>query len=36
MSPPYPTSYLAGFDRMDLEVREHLLLHPSERQDQVA
>ena len=29
-------SYLAEIDRMNLEVREYLLLHPSERQDQVA
>ena len=28
--------YLAEIDRMNLEVREYLLLHPSERQDQVA
>ena len=28
--------YLAEVDRMNLEVREYLLLHPSERQDQVA
>ena len=28
--------YLAEMDRMNLEVREYLLLHPSERQDQVA
>ena len=27
--------YLAEIDRMNLEVREYLLLHPSERQDQV-
>ncbi len=28
--------YLAEIDRMNLEVREYLLLHPSERKDQVA
>ena len=28
--------YLAEIDRMNLEVREYLLLHPSERQGQVA
>jgi hypothetical protein len=28
--------YLAEIDRMNLVVREYLLLHPSERQDQVA
>lgn len=28
--------YLAEIDRMNLEVREYLLLHPSGRQDQVA
>ena len=28
--------YLAEIDRMNLEVREYLLLHPSERQEQVA
>ena len=28
--------YLAEIDRMNLEVREYLLLHPSERQNQVA
>ena len=28
--------YLAEIDRMNLEVREYLLLHPSERQAQVA
>ena len=28
--------YLAEIDRMNLEVREYLSLHPSERQDQVA
>ena len=28
--------YLAEIDRMNLEVREYLWLHPSERQDQVA
>ena len=28
--------YLAEIDRMNLEVREYLLLHPSERRDQVA
>ena len=28
--------YLAEIDRMNLEVREYLFLHPSERQDQVA
>ena len=28
--------YLAEIDRMNLEVREYFLLHPSERQDQVA
>ena len=28
--------YLAEIDRMNLEVREYLLLHPSERHDQVA
>ena len=28
--------YLAEIDRMNLEVREYLLLHPNERQDQVA
>ncbi len=28
--------YLAEIDRMNLEIREYLLLHPSERKDQVA
>ena len=28
--------YLTEIDRMNLEVREYLLLHPSERQEQVA
>lgn len=28
--------YLAEIDRMNLEVREYLLFHPSERQHQVA
>ena len=28
--------YLAEIDRMNLEVREYLSLHPSEREDQVA
>ena len=28
--------YLAEIDRMNLEVREYLLLHPSERKAQVA
>ena len=28
--------YLAEIDRMNLEVREYLLLHPSEQKDQVA
>ena len=28
--------YLADIDRMNLEIREYLLLHPSERKDQVA
>ena len=28
--------YLAEIDRMNLEVREYLFLHPSERRDQVA
>ena len=28
--------YLAEIDRMNPEVREYLLLHPSERKDQVA
>jgi len=28
--------YLAEIDRMNLEVREYLSLHPSERQEQVA
>ena len=28
--------YLAEIDRMNLEVREYLFLHPSERTDQVA
>ena len=28
--------YLAEIDRMNLEVREYLSLHPSERKDQVA
>ena len=28
--------YLAEIDRMNLEVREYLLLHPSEHRDQVA
>ena len=30
------SGYLAEIDRMNLEVREYLLLHPSERKDQVA
>ncbi|ETX03191.1 MAG: hypothetical protein ETSY1_00925 [Candidatus Entotheonella factor] len=28
--------YLAEIDRMNLEIREYLFLHPSERKDQVA
>lgn len=28
--------YLAEIDRMNLEIREYLSLHPSERKDQVA
>lgn len=28
--------YLAEIDRMNLEVREYLSLHPNERRDQVA
>ncbi len=28
--------YLADIDRMNLEVREYLSLHPSERKEQVA
>ena len=28
--------YLAEIDRMNLEVREYLSLHPSEREEQVA
>ena len=28
--------YLAEIDRMNLEVREYLLLHPSERKNQIA